>query len=135
MSAGLLCLGHGCPSPLGGHGWESGVQVALLPCLLGVWSSRAMWLPARPYPFLQPPGSWDPGVEVQARSMLDSPGLVVFLGSASPALSCKGDSLAPLASSQIFLEEFVSPHLSVVLGGAQPTPSGLPSVIPCKAHL
>lgn len=73
-------------------------------------------------------------MEVQARSMLGSPGLVVFLGSASLGLSCKGDSLAPVASSQIFLEEFVSPHLSMVLG-AKPAPSGLPSVIPCKAHL
>lgn len=70
-------------------------------------------------------------MEVPAGSMLSSPGLVVFLGLGSPAPSCKGmTSLAPVASSQIFLEEFVSPHLSVVLRGAQLTPSGLFSVIP-----
>lgn len=74
-------------------------------------------------------------MEVLARSMLHSPGPAVFLGSAFPALSCKGNSLAPVTSLKTFLEEFVCPYLSVVLGGNTAIPSGLPSVIPCKAHL
>lgn len=71
-------------------------------------------------------------MEVLARSMLHSPGPVVFLGSASPALSCKGNSLAPVTSSKTFLEEFVCLYLSVVLGGTQPFPLDCPVSSPVK---